>query len=109
MIDRTNRKTKGAILAAALATTVAVAAASAVGAAPTAGPSTQAGPAGTAGKTAVDPRSGGLEVALGEWSIGLEAKAIRPGRVTLVITNRGKARHGFEIEAAGKHRERDDD
>jgi len=109
MIDRTDRKTKGAILAAALATTVAVAAASAVGAAPTARPSTQAAPAGTAGKAAVDPRSGGLEVALGEWSIGLEAKAIRPGRVTLVIRNRGNAEHGFEIEAAGRHLDRDDD
>src|SRR5688500_10167190 len=108
MIDGTSRKTKGAILAAALATTVAVAAAS-VGAATTAGPGSQAAPAGTAGKGAVDPRSGGLEVALGEWSIGLEAKAIRPGRVTLVIRNRGKAEHGFEIEAAGEHRDRDDD
>jgi plastocyanin len=57
----------------------------------------------------VDPRSGGLQVALGEWSIGLEAKAIRPGPVTFVVTNRGKFRHGFEIQAAGEHHGRDDD
>jgi plastocyanin len=57
----------------------------------------------------VDPRSGGLQVALGEWSIGLEAKAIRPGPVTLVVTNRGKFRHGFEIQRAGRHQARDDD
>ena len=59
--------------------------------------------------SAVDPRSGGLEVALGEWSVGLEAKAIRPGRVTFVVTNRGKVVHGFEIEAAGDRRGDDDD
>src|SRR5262245_33817459 len=46
----------------------------------------------------IDPRSGGFEVALGEWAITPEARAIRPGRVTLVIRNRGKYRHGLELE-----------
>jgi plastocyanin len=64
---------------------------------------------GAAPAAGVDPRSGGLQVALGEWNIGLEAKAIRPGPVTLVITNRGKFRHGFEIQRAGRHHARDDD
>jgi plastocyanin len=46
----------------------------------------------------IDPRSGGFQVALGEWAITTEAKAIRPGPVTFVITNRGKHRHGLELE-----------
>ena len=46
----------------------------------------------------VDPRSGGFEIALGEWALSPEARAIRPGRVTLVIRNRGKFRHGLELE-----------
>jgi plastocyanin len=46
----------------------------------------------------VDPRSGGFEIGLGEWAITTEARAIRPGRVTFVIRNRGKMTHGFEIE-----------
>ena len=46
----------------------------------------------------VDPRAGGFEIALGEWALSPEARAIRPGRVTFVIRNRGKFRHGFEIE-----------
>lgn len=45
----------------------------------------------------VDPRSGGLQINLGEWAIGPEAKAIRPGPVTFVVANRGKQRHGLEI------------
>ena len=45
-----------------------------------------------------DPRDGGLEVALGEWAVTLEAAAIRPGRVTFVVVNRGTIGHGFEIE-----------
>lgn len=57
----------------------------------------------------VDPRSGGLQVGLGEWGVGLEAKVIRPGRVTLVITNRGKFVHGLEIEAARSRDGGDDD
>jgi plastocyanin len=48
--------------------------------------------------TGIDPRTGGLEVALGEWAITTEARAIRPGPVTLVIRNRGKFRHGLELE-----------
>jgi plastocyanin len=45
-----------------------------------------------------DPRDGGFEVALGEWAVTPEAKAIRPGRTTFVIVNRGTMPHGFEIE-----------
>jgi plastocyanin len=61
----------------------------------------------TAGETApvaggggdmVDPRDGGLDVALGEWALTLEAGAIRPGEVTFVVANRGTIQHGFEIE-----------
>jgi plastocyanin len=47
----------------------------------------------------VDPRRNGLEIAMGEWALTPEASVIRPGRVTLVITNRGTMSHGFEIEA----------
>ena len=47
---------------------------------------------------ATDPREGGFEVALGEWAVTPEAEAIRPGRVTFVITNRGTMPHGFELE-----------
>ena len=46
----------------------------------------------------IDPRSGGFEIALGEWTLSPEAPAIRPGVVTLVIRNRGKFRHGLELE-----------
>jgi plastocyanin len=45
-----------------------------------------------------DPRDGGFEVALGEWAVTPEAEAIRPGRTTFVIVNRGTKPHGFEIE-----------
>jgi plastocyanin len=55
-----------------------------------------AGGAGGGGK--VDPRDGGLDVALGEWAVTLEAGAIRPGEVTFVVANRGTIQHGFEIE-----------
>lgn len=48
--------------------------------------------------TGIDPRSGGFEIALGEWALSPEAKAIRPGPVTFVIKNRGKSRHGLELE-----------
>jgi hypothetical protein len=47
----------------------------------------------------IDPRSGGLEVAMGEWTLVAEAKAIRPGRVTFVVVNRGRFAHGFRIRA----------
>jgi plastocyanin len=53
----------------------------------------------------VDPRAGGFEIGLGEWALTPEARAIRPGRVTFVIRNRGRLVHGFEIEI----RRRDDD
>jgi plastocyanin len=49
----------------------------------------------------IDPRRGGLEIGLGEWAISPEAGAIRPGRVTFVIHNRGTMAHGFEIELEG--------
>lgn len=58
---------------------------------------------------AVDPRAGGLDVSLGEWAVGLEAKAIRPGRVTFVIRNRGKVVHGFELKAERERGVRGDD
>lgn len=47
----------------------------------------------------VDPRRNGLEIAMGEWAVQLEATVIRPGPVTIVISNRGTMSHGFEIEA----------
>ena len=50
----------------------------------------------------VDPKSGGLEIGLGEWAITAEARAIRPGPVTFVIHNRGTVPHGFEIELEGE-------
>jgi len=46
----------------------------------------------------VDPRKGGFEVGFGEWSVTLEAKAIRPGPVTFVVKNGGRLVHGFEME-----------
>lgn len=49
----------------------------------------------------VDPRSGGLEVVMGEWTLVAEAKAIRPGSVTFVVTNRGKFGHGFRVRGDG--------
>ena len=49
----------------------------------------------------VDPRDDGLEISLGEWAITPESNAIRPGRVTFVIHNRGTVPHGFEIELEG--------
>ena len=36
---------------------------------------------------------------MGEWAVTPEARVIRPGLVTFVITNRGTTGHGFEIEA----------
>lgn len=58
------------------------------------------GAAAPSGRAAagVDPRSGGLQVALGEWAVGFEATVIRPGPVTFVVSNRGKVVHGLEIE-----------
>lgn len=47
----------------------------------------------------VDPRKGGFEIGFGEFAVTLEAKAIRPGPVTLVIHNGGKLVHGFEMKA----------
>jgi plastocyanin len=46
----------------------------------------------------VDPRSGGVALALGEWSVVPEAPAIRPGPVTFVVTNRGKVAHAFRVK-----------
>lgn len=50
----------------------------------------------------IDPRRGGFEIALGEWALAPEAPAIRPGRVTFVIHNRGTMAHGFEIALEGE-------
>ena len=47
---------------------------------------------------AADPRAGGVTMALGEWSVVPEAPAIRPGRVTFVVMNRGTVVHGFRIK-----------
>ena len=49
----------------------------------------------------VDPRKNGFEITLGEWAVTPEAPAVRPGRVTFVIHNRGTMGHGFEIELEG--------
>ena len=49
----------------------------------------------------VDPRVGGFEIGLGEWALAPEADAIRPGKVTFVVENRGTMAHGFEIELEG--------
>jgi plastocyanin len=49
----------------------------------------------------VDPRRGGLDIVLGEWAVTPEAAAIRPGRVTFVVHNRGTMAHGFEMELEG--------
>lgn len=59
---------------------------------------------GGAGSAApgIDPRSGGLEIALGEWTLVPEATAIRPGTVTFVVSNRGKLVHGLRLRAAGE-------
>ena len=57
----------------------------------------------------IDPRAGGFEIALGEWAISPEAKAIRPGLVTLVVSNRGKFRHGLELEIRRLDDDPDDD
>jgi plastocyanin len=47
----------------------------------------------------IDPRAGGFEIALGEWAVSPETKAIRPGPVTFVVTNRGKLVHGLRIRS----------
>jgi plastocyanin len=65
--------------------------------------SDETAPAAGSRPTRVDPRRAGLDISLGEWAVTPEAKSIRPGRVTLVITNRGTMNHGFEIEADSDH------
>ena len=83
---------------AALAAAVAALAAGCGGEAPAddaPAPDPASAPAAEAG---VDPRDGGLEIAMGEWELTAEAGAIRPGPVTFVIANRGAMPHGFEIE-----------
>jgi plastocyanin len=61
------------------------------------------GDARVAATKRVDPRTAGFEISLGEWAVTPEARSLRPGPVTLVITNRGTINHGFEIEADGDH------
>jgi plastocyanin len=58
--------------------------------------------AGARGSRRIDPRTGGLGVALGEWAVTPEALEIRPGPLTFVISNRGTIDHGFEIELEGE-------
>jgi plastocyanin len=95
-MKRSDGRTK-TMIAVVTAATLAVAA----GAAGVGGSATAATAAPATTPSAVDPRAGGFEVALGEWSVTLEAKAIRPGPVTFVISNRGKVAHGFELEIDG--------
>jgi plastocyanin len=57
----------------------------------------------------IDPRAGGFEISLGEWAISPEARALRPGPVTLVIRNRGTVRHGLELELRRVDERRHDD
>lgn len=64
-----------------------------------ASPSSPASPEARAKTQRVDPREGGLELGFGEFTIAMEAKAIRPGKVTFVIRNGGKLTHGFEIKS----------
>ena len=81
----------------------------ALGAALTLDSSADARPAArTVAAAGIDPRAGGFEIALGEWAISPEARAIRPGLVTFVIRNRGTVRHGLELEIR-RIDERDDD
>lgn len=67
-------------------------------------PANETGPVagGPGGGGKIDPRDGGLDIALGEWALTLEAGAIRPGEVTFVVANRGTIQHGFEIEIEGE-------
>ena len=67
----------------------------------TAEPETESAPAAAREAKKIDPRGDGLEITLGEWAITPESDAIRPGRVTFVIHNRGTMPHGFEIELEG--------
>jgi plastocyanin len=66
-------------------------------------PATETAPAsgnenGNQAAEEADPRDDGFEVALGEWALTAETDTTRPGRTTLVVTNRGTMPHGFEIE-----------
>jgi plastocyanin len=94
------RTTRLRILLLCLMITAVAALGAGLAAASSAGSQAQASGSATGG---VDPRSGGLEIGLGEWALTLEARAIRPGRVTFVIRNRGKFRHGFELEVRRDH------
>jgi uncharacterized cupredoxin-like copper-binding protein len=92
----------------ATALTVAAAACAGPGTAPSATPTPPAtaavapSPAQPQRGTPIDPRKDGLDVGFGEFAITLEAKAIRPGPVTLVIHNGGRLIHGFEMKAEGE-------
>jgi plastocyanin len=105
-----------AILAAGCATSPQPAGEAVAPPAPATTDATGTAPSGTAraAATRVDPRKGGLAIALGEWALTAESLAIRPGPVTFVVTNRGTVPHGFELEsedrrdASGERRDRDD-
>jgi plastocyanin len=86
-----------------------LAAAAVLAAATLPGGGSAASPA-AANAAGIDPRSGGFQVSLGEWAIGLEAKAVRPGLVTFVVANRGKLEHGLELERIrGEDEDSEDD
>jgi plastocyanin len=51
------------------------------------------------GSARVDPRDGGLEITMGEWTVAPESQVVRPGLVTLVIANKGAQVHGFELKS----------
>lgn len=76
--------------------------------APTAATAPQTAPApasaaASAAQPASRPRAGRsrpeLRIAMGEWAVAPAARSVPPGPITLVITNRGKVVHGFEIKA----------
>ncbi len=75
--------------------------------APVASPTGTATVASSAAPVAIDPRTDGLDVTFGEFAITLEAAAIRPGKVTLIVHNAGQMTHGFEMKLDGSGSGRD--
>jgi plastocyanin len=103
------------IAGALLALTLALSACGGGGSSSSSGPSPSAGAASASPSAAaspspsavpqtkdakpIDPRKDGFDIGFGEFAITLEAKAIRPGRVTLVVHNGGTLVHGFEMKS----------
>ncbi len=50
---------------------------------------------------AVDPRADGLDIAVSDTAITVEAPVIRPGRVTLIVHNTGHRAHRLEMKPHG--------